>query len=42
MLTDVKIAFQAGLSDKLNVFFSRTKGGGNLGQLLETGLKYQF
>jgi Membrane bound beta barrel domain (DUF5777) len=39
---DVKIAFQAGLSDKLNVFFSRTKGGGNLGQLLETGIKYQF
>jgi hypothetical protein len=40
--SDVKIAFQAGLSDKLNVFASRTKGGGNLGQLVETGIKYQF
>lgn len=40
--TDVKIAFQAGLSDKLNVFVSRTKGGGNITQLIETGLKYQF
>ena len=40
--TDVKIAFQAGLSDKLNVIFSRTKGGGNIQQLIETGLKYQF
>jgi hypothetical protein len=39
---DVKIAFQAGLTDKLNVFLSRTKGGGNLAQLIETGLKYQF
>jgi len=40
--SDVKIAFQAGLTDKLNVFFSRTKGGGNLSQLVETGIKYQF
>jgi len=40
--TDVKIAFQAGLSDKLNVFLSRSKGGGNITQLVETGLKYQF
>lgn len=40
--SDVKIAFQAGLTNKLNVLFSRTKGGGNLGQLVETGLKYQF
>lgn len=39
---DVKIAFQAGLTDKLNVFLSRTKGGGNIQQLVETGLKYQF
>jgi hypothetical protein len=37
--TDVKIAFQAGLTDKLNVFLSRTKGGGNITQLIETGLK---
>lgn len=39
---DVKIAFQAGLTNKLNVFLSRTKGGGNIQQLIETGLKYQF
>ena len=41
-ITDVKIAFQAGLTDKLNVFLSRTKGGGNVQQFIETGLKYQF
>jgi hypothetical protein len=40
--TDVKIAFQAGLTKKLNVFLSRTKGGGNISQLIETGIKYQF
>ena len=40
--SDVKIAFQAGLTDKLNVLLSRTKGGGNVQQLIETGLKYQF
>ncbi len=39
---DVKIAFQAGLTDKLNVLLARTKGAGNLSQLIETGLKYQF
>ena len=45
-IADVKIAFQAGLTDKLNVFVSRSKGGGATGtsvfQLVETGLKYQF
>jgi len=45
-IADVKIAFQVGLSDKLNVFISRSKGGGasgnNVYQLVETGLKYQF
>ena len=40
--TDVKIAFQAGLSDKLNVFLARVRGGGNLSQLIEMGIKYQF
>jgi len=40
--SDVKIAFQAGITDKLNVLLSRTKGGGNLQQLVETGIKYQF
>jgi len=41
-IADVKIAFQAGLSNKLNVFVSRTRGAGNVVQMLETGLKYQF
>jgi Membrane bound beta barrel domain (DUF5777) len=40
--TDVKIAFQAGLTNKLNVLLTRTKGSGNLQKLIETGLKYQF
>ena len=40
--TDVKIAFQAGLTNKLNAFLSRTRGGGNLSQLIEMGIKYQF
>jgi Membrane bound beta barrel domain (DUF5777) len=39
---DVKIAFQAGLTDKLNVVAARVRGGGNLQQLFETGIKYQF
>ncbi len=39
---DVKIAFQAGLTNKLNILFARVKGGGNLQQLYETGIKYQF
>jgi hypothetical protein len=45
-ITDVKIAFQYGISDKLNVFLSRTKGarptGNSVAQFIETGLKYQF
>jgi hypothetical protein len=40
--SDVKIAFQAGLTNKLNVLATRTKGGGNISQLYELGLKYQF
>ncbi len=39
---DVKIAFQAGLTNKLNVLVARTKGAGNVTQLVETGVKYQF
>ncbi len=39
---DVKIAFQAGLTDKLNLVVTRVRGGGNLQQLYETGIKYQF
>ncbi len=40
--TDVKIAFQAGLTNKLNVLLARVKGGGNVQQLLEAGIKCQF
>ncbi len=40
--TDVKIAFQAGLTNKLNVLVARLRGGGNLQQLIETGVKYQL
>ncbi len=40
--SDVKIAFQAGLTNKLNAFLSRTRGGGNISQLIEMGIKYQF
>ncbi len=40
--TDVKIAFQAGLTNKLNVLVARLRGGGNLQQLIETGIKYQL
>lgn len=39
---DVKIAFQVGLTNKLNLVAARVRGGGNLQQLFETGLKYQF
>ncbi len=42
---DVRIGFQAGLTDKLNVLLARAKGGGSFGspsQLYEVGLKYQF
>mgnify|MGYP000902747390 CR=1 FL=1 len=39
---DVKIAFQAGLTNKLNVLAARVRGGGNLQQLYEAGIKYQF
>lgn len=39
---DVKIAFQAGLTNKLNILVARVKGGGNLLQLYEAGIKYQF
>ena len=41
--TDIKIAFQAGLTDKLNVLVSRSRGDFLYqSQLIETGLKYQF
>ncbi|MFN8250313.1 MAG: DUF5777 family beta-barrel protein [Ferruginibacter sp.] len=40
--SDVKIAFQLGITDKLNLVAARVRGGGNLQQLYETGIKYQF
>jgi len=42
---DVRIGFQAGLTDRLNVLISRAKGGGTPNapaQLYELGIKYQF
>jgi hypothetical protein len=39
---DVKISFQLGLSDKLNIVASRTRGSGDVYQLWEMGLKYRF
>lgn len=40
--TDVKIAFQLGVTKKLNVLVSRSKGGSLVQQLYELGVKYQF
>ena len=43
---DIKISFQIALSDKFNVVLARTRGGQNTGgdvrELYELGLKYQF
>jgi uncharacterized beta barrel domain-containing protein DUF5777 len=39
---DVRIGFQAGITDKLNVLLARAKGGGTVQQMYEVGLKYQF
>ena len=43
-VADVKIAFQIGLSSKLNIVAARTRGGDNdpIQQLWEGGIKYQF
>ncbi len=44
--TDIKIAFQLALSDKLNLVAARTRGGqatgGDVRELYELGAKYQF
>lgn len=40
--SDIRIGFQVGLSNKLNVLIARAKGAGVLQQLIETGIKYQF
>lgn len=43
---DIKISFQVALSDKFNVVLARTRGGqktgGDVRELYELGLKYQF
>lgn len=40
--TDIKIGFQTGLSDRLNLITARTKGAGLVQQLWEIGLKWQL
>jgi Membrane bound beta barrel domain (DUF5777) len=40
--TDVKIGFQAGLSDKVNMVLARVRGAGSVRQQLELGLKWQL
>jgi len=39
---DIKISFQVALSNKLNIVAARTRGGGDVTQLWELGLKYRF
>jgi hypothetical protein len=40
--TDVRIGFQAGLSNKVNVVLARVRGAGSVRQQLEMGLKWQL
>ena len=40
--TDVRIGFQYGLSQKVNLVAARAKGAGGLQQLYELGIKYRF
>jgi Membrane bound beta barrel domain (DUF5777) len=40
--TDVRIGFQVGLSNRLNIVATRAKGAGRVQQLYELGLKYQL
>jgi hypothetical protein len=39
---DIKIAFQVAVGNRLNLVAGRTKGGGDVQQLWELGLKYQM
>ncbi|HJS53307.1 MAG TPA: DUF5777 family beta-barrel protein [Chitinophagaceae bacterium] len=39
--SDVRIGFQVGLTDKLNMILSRTRGSGIVKQMWELGFKYQ-
>jgi hypothetical protein len=40
--SDIRIGFQTGLSDRLNLITARTKGAGFVRNLWEIGLKYQL
>ncbi len=40
--SDIKIGFQVGLTDKLNILAARTRGGGQVQQMWELALKYQL
>jgi len=40
-IQDVRIGFQIGLSDRLNIIFARAKGSGHVTNQYEWGLKYQ-
>jgi hypothetical protein len=40
-IKDVRIGFQLGLSDRLNIIFARAKGSGRVTNQYEWGLKYQ-
>ena len=40
--TDIKIGFQTGLSDRLNLITARTRGAGLVQQMWELGLKWQI
>ena len=40
--TDIRIGFQTGLSDRLNLITARTRGAGSVQQQWELGLKYQI
>jgi len=40
--SDIRIGFQTGLSDKLNLITARTRGGGFVQNQWELGLKYQI
>lgn len=40
--SDIRIGFQTGLSNRLNLIAARTRGGGFIQNLWEAGVKYQF
>jgi hypothetical protein len=40
-IKDVRIGFQLGLTDRLNILFARAKGSGHVTNQYEWGLKYR-